>query len=226
MKNTDDLNPVWWLWVPVAVMFCQIGLELSFSNETLAVMHSEGGPHETLQAIVIAGAFVMAARLLACMKKDNRWLVAWAGLAALCCFYVAGEEISWGQHILNWSTPEYWSGINDQNETNLHNTSSWLDQKPRLILLIGIITGGLLIPFLQKFKRAWVPEKFSVIYPPAILGVTAFFVIGVKLTALITKIVTGAPFFERASEVEELYMFYFVLLYMIVLSRRVLQRQR
>ena len=37
----------------------------------------------------------------------------------------AGEEISWGQRILNFTTPEYWSLLNRQGELTLHNLNFW-----------------------------------------------------------------------------------------------------
>lgn len=39
----------------------------------------------------------------------------------LLCFLAAGEEISWGQRIVGWETPEAIKQINAQEETNLHN---------------------------------------------------------------------------------------------------------
>ncbi|MCB9982820.1 MAG: hypothetical protein H6861_03965 [Rhodospirillales bacterium] len=51
--------------------------------------------------------------------------------------------------------------MNDQNETNLHNISSRFDQKPRLILLVGVVVGGLIIPALQHFKSKRVPQIFA-----------------------------------------------------------------
>lgn len=51
--------------------------------------------------------------------KTNRNLV-FLGLAIL--FLVAfGEEISWGQRIFGWSTPESLARVNYQQETNIHN---------------------------------------------------------------------------------------------------------
>lgn len=42
---------------------------------------------------------------------------------ACLCAFVALEEISYGQHIFHWQTPEYFSSLNLQGETNLHNLS-------------------------------------------------------------------------------------------------------
>jgi hypothetical protein len=36
-------------------------------------------------------------------------------------FVCAGEEISWGQRLIGWQTPEWLASENAQGETNLHN---------------------------------------------------------------------------------------------------------
>ena len=42
-------------------------------------------------------------------------------LLAIPLFFAGGEEISWGQRIFGWSTPESLKEINAQDETTLHN---------------------------------------------------------------------------------------------------------
>src|SRR3546814_4054045 len=79
---------------------------------------------------------------------------------------MAGEEASWGQHYAGWLTPENWQALNDQGETNLHNTSSWLDQKPRTLLEIGVIVGGILIPLLALRRPALREGRFALFLPP------------------------------------------------------------
>ena len=37
----------------------------------------------------------------------------------------AGEEISWGQRILNYESPDFWLQANRQGETTLHNLNFW-----------------------------------------------------------------------------------------------------
>jgi hypothetical protein len=213
-------HKIWWLWIPVVVLIVQLTIEMTLSVGALAHLHSEDGPHEFVEFIVLVIAFFVAVRALFWLnRKESPWVWAWFALAALCCFYVAGEEISWGQHLLKWSTPDYWAHFNDQQETNLHNTSSWLDQKPRLLLEIGVIVGGLLIPLLRRYKPSLLPQRFAVIYPPSLLAVTALLAI---LPKMIDKIAEMADVraFERVSEVQELYFFYFVLLYLCMLTKR------
>ena len=216
---TQTLHPLLWLWVPIAIIIAQIGIEIFTPAQYLPAMHSEGGPHETLQFIFMSAALFIAILTLMKIKAQNPWLTAWVSIAALSSLYVAGEEVSWGQHIFDWGTPEFWSGVNDQNETNLHNTSSWLDQKPRLVLLIGTIVGGLIIPALAKWKPQALPKKFLIIYPPAILSVTAAFALLIKI---MDKIQDGLDqnLLTRAAEIEELYLYYFVLLYLVILLKR------
>ncbi len=214
-------DKILWLWVPLVFLAVQFALEMSFSTETLSAMHSENGPHESVQSVLMLAAFAIA--LMTMIKINWRrqaWLGLWMALAAICCLYVGGEEVSWGQHFLNWTTPEYWAAINDQNETNLHNTSSWLDQKPRLILLTGVVTGGLIIPLLRKKRPGLLPEKYAVIYPPASFGVMAVMTLVVHM---LDKADIGV--FVRGSEVVELYLYYFVLMYVIILRRRVASGQ-
>jgi len=50
-------------------------------------------------------------------------LFLYAGLA-LFTFLCGGEEISWGQRIFNFDSPEVFKQLNIQNETNLHDIGS------------------------------------------------------------------------------------------------------
>lgn len=141
-------------------------------------------------------------------------------LGALGSLYITLEEISYGQHIFKWETPEYWQAVNDQNETNLHNTSSWFDQKPRLVLLIGTVLGGLILPFVRRYRASILPARFNTIYP-----VDAMF--WVALCALMSQLSKRAgkmgldflDLYHRPSEVNELYLYYFILLYLLFMRR-------
>lgn len=210
-----------WLWLPIAVLIAQIVLEFSVPGDVLSVLHSENGPHELAQFVIISCAFVVAVLTLARAYQYNFYVGIWMSVAALCCFYVSAEEVSWGQHFFNWSTPEYWENINDQAETNLHNTSSWLDQKPRIALELGVVIGGLVIPMLMQFRPGVLPVRFAMIYPPPALMVTAGVFVFLKI---IDKAdVFGVNIFKRVSEVQELYLFYFVLLYLWMLRGKLVK---
>ena len=101
------------------------------------------------------------------------WLLAWI----LSCVYFAGEEISWGQWYFEWETPQAFSEINDQNETNLHNTSTWLDQKPRTLVELWIFLGGLILPLFELvFKKTVTTGWKQWIFPlPALMSAAMIF---------------------------------------------------
>ena len=58
------------------------------------------------------------------------------------------EEISWGQRIFGWSTPERLENLNAQQETNLHNIFVGYNQLIRLVL-------SLLIASALIYRDAW-----------------------------------------------------------------------
>ena len=222
--SNTPLKPLYCLYLPLLWMAAQIALELTLDQNTLINIHAENGPHELLQFLMLVAGAVIAARTFLRMDKSNMWLNIWIGLAFAACTFVAIEEMSWGQSVFKWGTPEFWAHINVQEETNLHNTSTWLNQKPRILLAIGIVTGGLLIPLAKKYKPAWVPEKFNIIYPPATLGVTAALYFFVRLSEKTANVFFDLDIWARPSEIEEVYFFYFVLLYLVVMKNRLSPR--
>ena len=82
-----------------------------------------GAIGEWLQFLTYFGAFVLAiagfvsAAGIRSFALSRRLLLGFAALA----FLVAMEEVSWGQTLFSWSTPEALQELNIQSETNLHN---------------------------------------------------------------------------------------------------------
>ena len=95
---------------------------------------------------VVAGIAALRHRT----RLPTGWLQAWVALVTLACVYLTGEELSWGQHLFGWSTPESLMAVNDQGETNLHNISSWLDQKPRMLLELFVLYGGIIRVLMRR----------------------------------------------------------------------------
>ncbi len=77
------------------------------------------------------------------------WILGWAG----ALFFFAGEELSWGQWFFHWQTPEWLIEANRQGETNLHNISPWLNQKPRAFVETWIVLAGLILPLHRKMRN-------------------------------------------------------------------------
>jgi len=104
-------------------------------------------------------------------------VAAWFFVWALACIYFAGEEISWGQWYFQWETGETFRQINDQQETNLHNISSWLDQKPRTLVEIWVFAAGFLYPLVCWFRKRPIGQPGKIwfwLLPPREVVVTGF----------------------------------------------------
>ena len=72
---------------------------------------------EWLQFWFFVTAMIFSARLALAPSRYRLFF----GILALSCFYVAMEEISWGQRILDLQTPDFFRKHNIQKEINIHN---------------------------------------------------------------------------------------------------------
>jgi len=84
-----------------------------FSSEKI-----DSGVFEWGTVACLVAACFFAAMIAKNTKGIQR--VMFYGLA-IASFVVVGEELSWGQWVFHWETPEALSEINRQQETNLHN---------------------------------------------------------------------------------------------------------
>ena len=225
-SSDPDRLPRWaWLWLPLALAVVLIVIAHA-APEFYAVWlgSEERGMLELSHVLIPLAGFFLSLRILFMPQvRRFKWLWLWVILAALGCLYIGGEEASWGQHYLQWETPEAWEQINDQEETNLHNTSSWFDQKPRALLEIGVILGGILIPLFALKRPEIRKASFAIVLPPLITLPTAVLAEFSKTSErLLSAIEFDGILFSRASEVQETYFFYFILLNLIILRRRLL----
>ena len=85
--------------------------------------YKEDGLLEYMTAVFLFLAFVAFSFSAKISTKKNlgRNIVVPQLLLGLFCFFFAMEEISWGQRIFGWGTPDWMGNINSQNETNIHN---------------------------------------------------------------------------------------------------------
>lgn len=224
-NNAEQMSRLWWLWLPLGIAVLLAGMAQATPDTYDKVIGGELGLLEFFHFAVPFASMIVALRTLFLPQlRRQRWLFAWVGLAALGSLFVSGEEASWGQHYFNWATPESWQAVNDQGETNLHNTSAWFDQKPRTLLEIGIIVGGLIIPLVALRRPKIRQSRFAIILPPLLCLPAAALAEFVRmLERAISAFGSHAYLFSRASEVQELYFYIFILLYMIVLRRRIEQ---
>lgn len=216
----------WYLWAGVPLLLAAIILSFAifFPDIYASRFLPEGyGVLELLHFILplVAGLICLSLLFHPAVRAD--WVIkAMTILFAVACIYIAGEEHSWGQHFFGWSTPDAWSAINRQQETNLHNTLHIFNHTPQKILEFGILIGGIILPLWRYYKGPFTHWFFRLYVPSLAL-------LPVALTAVFFKIIKWTyshNLFEfqimaRPSEALETFYYLFILLYVILYMRRI-----
>ena len=230
MQNNypSDLPKCLWLCLPILVaLFPYV---MRFINiESDQYVYGELGIIENFTFIVLVIAIVLGMLSISKMKTfDFPIFKVWLTILVLGCIYYAGEEISWGQHWFGWATPEGWMSVNDQGETNLHNTSALLDQVPRMLLTIAAVVGGVLIPsyFLLRSKQLAANEFFAWLWPTYVNIPTCLLAVLVSLHEKAYKLFdTTVPHVLdiRAGETKECLLAMFLFMYIASFYKRLKQ---
>lgn len=121
-------------------------------------------------------SFLAAAILsvaVATRRTRYRWFFA---LLAVACSYVFLEEISWGQRIFGFDTPEFLKSRNLQGEANVHNLftgphKTLLKDFISIAMSLALVGYGLIYPLLQKlgWRIALWADRIGIAAPPFIL---------------------------------------------------------
>ena len=125
--------------------------KLNFCNESFFFnFWNENGFIENLSSLFLflAIIFLLKARNL---YRENKFINIFLIIKILALVYFLGEEISWGQHIFKWTSPEFFKNANIQGETNIHNISNLFDQVPRTLVIIWC---SLTVPITLLIKKS------------------------------------------------------------------------
>ena len=178
--------------IPFVLLFSYLFYNIA-NGDTVILWGKEDSFFEWLTALFYFISFVLL--LLTFKKNRNIFLL----LLAIVMLFGAGEEISWGQRIFGFATPEEINKINVQHEFNIHNlvifNGKYMDGELKhgfeklleMDFLFKIFTFffGIVLPFfVYHFKFiASLTKKFKVPVPPISIGI--FFAIswiGLKLS--------------------------------------------
>jgi hypothetical protein len=94
-------------------------------------------------------------------------------LLLLATLFVAGEEISWGQRVFGWGTPEALAEVNHQNETNVHNIR-WVQTAFGYVVFLGGMYGALAPVLHSILQRDRSPSTTVFLTIPPLFLVPAF----------------------------------------------------
>lgn len=226
-----DLAPALWLWTPLVLYFSHYLAWAVLAPQTYDYWFpSETGLTENLTVVFTAIAAVLGILIVRhALRAGERWLAVWFGLFILGCIYFGGEEASWGQQWFHWQTPEAWAQVNNQGESNFHNTDgplgSLLDQLPRNLLTLGALIAGGIMPLLRRARgRALQPNGRAYWLLPTLVCVPTGLIVG--LGSLPEKVQEkimgdGAILIDiQSGEVKELMLAFFLMIYAASVLRR------
>lgn len=215
--------PRWSAWGLPLIFSIAVALWCLVSPDTVRTwLGGELGVIENLEATALAAALFFGVLALASREiRAERGKTAWVGLFVLGMVYALGEEISWGQHYFGWATPEWYRGINDQEETNLHNNSSWLDQKPRALIELGIYFSMLIYPRWRWHSTRGLFARVPDWAWPTRIGLpTALLILLAQIVDLTPVARWTSHIGLRLSEVREFLMYFFLYVYIHSFYRR------
>lgn len=235
----QDLSRKLWLWLPLSLAlpiygvgaWCKYRYPIWSEHWWREIrwyehwFHGESGSIEIASVILLLIAIGLGVASVKGFPLGFPWVKRWLMLLVVATVYFAGEEVSWGQHLFGWETPQWYQATteNRQMETNLHNINSWLNQKPRILFTLWVVIGGIVVPLRCKLKGHYSSPTSDWRYwfwPTWVCSLTAILVILVKLPewmitllhiqddVLLRRILIAPP-----SETQELYLALFLLVY-------------
>lgn len=116
------------------------------------------------------GAAVVAARLA---RRGEQLLAVLFALLALGTFFIAGEEIAWGQRVLGIETPPALAEVNKQGEITAHNIGWTLTVLKAVMALAGLY-GSIVVVALARVRQRRGPLWLIV---PPLFTTSAFAVV-------------------------------------------------
>jgi hypothetical protein len=218
----------WCLYGIVPILIVVLLMTASYVGGAVSywVLQSRVGVLESATGLLAlaAGLVALVASFHSVVRRN--WKVrVWLLLFFVAMVYFAGEDLNWGQYYFGWEVPQYFLDHNKEHETNLHNMSTWFNQKPRLAAQLWLVIACIAVPLGWRLPRR-LTEKFvpAMFWPDRRL----VFVAALALLAFAADWLSKRGIIPRTmrwSEVEEIYFAYAWLIYSYLLIARV-RKQR
>ena len=125
---------------------------IDYTKSYVDMIRWENQPVEIISVFVIIVSIIIGIKLILLMKRRNieSYKIIFISLMVSGLIFVGLEEVSWGQWLFNWKSPEYFKEANVQGETNIHNLIYIHMVFEYLRVFIGL--GGMISIFLNNRK--------------------------------------------------------------------------
>jgi len=164
--------------IPIAALFLIFVVEFTFGidDDFFQEITKEDGLIENETTLAYFISFIFSLAIATFFKERKIFLVLFL-ILAFGFLFIALEEISWGQRIFNFNTPD-WFPENRQRETNIHNLkilSNFREASYLMVSLLGSFTWFVLPKIhnsifkkagnnYKTFLRYAVPSKYLISY--------------------------------------------------------------
>lgn len=133
----------------------------------------EDGVVENATVVVLLLAMALSlVRACRVAGSDRRFRTFHVAFAALCLFWAA-EELSWGQRIVDFASPEFFRAHARQGETNVHNVVEKIGELPtRAYVAVACLTYGVYLPIAlpRRPRLQALTARFGLKTPPRFLA--------------------------------------------------------
>jgi len=96
---------------------------INYTRSYVNMIRGEHYPVEIISVIVILVSIIIGIKFILLMYRRNieSYKIIFISLLVLGLIFVGLEEVSWGQWLFYFKSPEYFKETNLQRETNIHN---------------------------------------------------------------------------------------------------------
>ena len=150
-------------------------LGLMYETKEMSPLYREDGFFETMTTVFLLAAsiimLVAVVKLLKSLKirsKTCKYALVLFVFLILAFFWAGMEEISWGQRIFGWETPEAIAELNMQEETNFHNFFNPIIPLMNDLFTIGMAGVFLFSLWLNFIGSRWYSWRLILPHPSTI----------------------------------------------------------
>lgn len=140
----------------------------------LEIISEEDGILETTTAIFYFVAFLILIYIFNKKSSKNLWYL----IFAITFLVIAGEEISWGQRLLGFSSTELFKTINVQREFSFHNIKGIHENIRGVAVFVIVIICGV-VPITGKFMNCMRNFYRRIKLPICPLWLLSVFIMGI-----------------------------------------------